>query len=428
MSLLQRVVALFLLVPAIFLFGNCGSSNSHSAIGGSSGSSGNGTTSGSTPVAGQSASAKFLYSSDFIGNRVLGYNVNATSGTISATTQGSAPAHTGPTRVVSDSTGSHLYVINQTSKDLSAYSISRSDGSLTSVPGSPFVISQTPTAVAVSPSGAYVYVTSVNSISTPTSLVYAFAVQNNGSLAAVPGSPFATVNSAQALAIDPQGKYLYVSSYPASSTPAISKVDAFSISSDGALTPVPGSPYTEPNSPNCANGAWDIAIHPSGNVLLLPNMCEGVVIYRIDRTTGSLTLVNGSPFPVPGPAFAAEGNVESIAMDPQGVYFWVTEQYCHGGCSVATGIWKLDTSTGVPTYLSSGSAGCGLIARSDPSGSFVYEIGDTNSNQSCAPGNVPGIWGFNANRGNGSLSNISGSPWKSSNSDESFSDWLAVTP
>jgi 6-phosphogluconolactonase len=341
----------------------------------------------------------------------------------------SAPAHTGPTRVAADSTGNHLYVINQTSNDLSAYSISRSDGSLAGVSGSPYALGQTPTNVAVAPSGKYVYVSTLNSLNNPTSLVYAFAVQSDGSLTAVSRSPFSTVNWAEALAIDPQGKYLYVSSSPLTSTPSVSQVDAFSIDSDGALTEISGAPYTEPNSQFCANGAWDVAIHPSGKFLLLPNLCEGNVIYSIDPTTGTLTLVNGSPFSPPGPGFAATGDVQSIAMDPQGTYFWVTDSYCDSGCSMSTDTWKLDTTTGLPTYISSGIAGCGLLARSDPSGKFLYEVGDTDSIACGGTGNdMPGIWGFNVNRANGGLTNLSGSPWQSPNSDSSFTDGLAITP
>ncbi len=395
---------------------------------GGSGGTGTGTSSGSGSGSGSGqASAKFLYSSNFSGNQVLGYLVNASTGALTPTTQGSAPTHTGPTRVAADSTGSHLYVINQTSQDLSAYSISRSDGSLAAVPGSPFALGQTPTNVAVAPAGNFVYVSTLTSVSTPTSFVYAFAVQSNGSLTAVPGSPFATVNWAQTLAVDPQGKFLYVSSSPETSTASVSQVDAFSISADGALTPVPGTPFTEPNSQFCANGAWDMAIHPSGNFLLLPNLCEGTVIYRIDRASGTLTLVPGSPFAPPGPGFAATGDVQSIAMDPQGTYFWVTDSYCHSGCSMATDTWKLDASTGVATYLTSGNGACGLLARSDPSGKFLYEIGNTQD--ACgSSGTTSGLWGLSVNRTNGSLSNISGSPWQSANSDSQFTDGLAITP
>ena len=376
-----------------------------------------------------SPSPKFLYSSDFSGNKVYEYVVNPTTGAIKPTVQKSAVTHTGPTRVVSDKGGYRLYVVNRTSKDLSAYFINRSNGDLSPVPGSPFKVGNTPYDLAVHPSGHYVYAVTITSTTNPTSFVYAFAVESNGSLKPVPGSPFPTSNWAQALVIDPQGKYLYVSTSPETSYSSTSYVAAYSISStDGALTPVPGSPYEEPNSPNCANGAWDMAVHPSGNFLLLPNMCEGTVIYRIDRSTGTLTLIKGSPFAPPGQGFAATGDVESIAMDPQGEYFWVTDQYCDSGCSTGTDTWKLNTTTGVPTYLESGVAGCGLVVRSDPSGNFVYEIGNTTSNEACGgSGLIPGIWGFSVSRGNGALKNLSGSPWKSPNSDFFNTDGIAVT-
>jgi len=368
---------------------------------------------------------KFLYSSNFSGNKVLGYTVNPSTGAIKATAQGSVATHTGPTRVASEKGGYRLYVINQTSKDLSAYFIYRNTGSLHPVPGSPFKIGVTPTNVAVDPSGKYVYVTTLESTSNPRSDVYAFAVESNGSLKPVPGSPFATANWAFALAIDPQGKYLYVSSSPETSTPSTSQIDAYTISStDGALTPVPGSPYTEPNSQFCANGAWDIAIHPSGNFLVIPNMCEGMVVYKIGRTTGTLSLVKGSPFPVPYPP---SPDVESIAMDPAGQYFWVTTQFCESGCSVSTDTWKLNATTGVPTYLESGIAGCGLLARSAPSGKFVYEVGNINSDCS-GGGTTPGLWGLGVNRSNGAFKKVSGSPWASPNADFFTTVGLAVTP
>jgi len=369
---------------------------------------------------------KFLYSTDSKGNKVHGYVVNPTSGVIKATGQTPPSTHTAPTRVASDKGGYRLYVVNTGSKDLSAYFINRNNGYLSSVPGSPFAIGVTPTDVYVHPSGKYVYVSTMSSTSDPASFVYAFAVQSNGSLKRVAGSPFSTVNWARALTIDPQGKYLYVSSYPESSTPAKSEVDAYSINStDGALTPVPGSPYVEPNSAYCANGAWDIAVHPSGNFLVLPNMCARVVVYRISRTTGTLTLIKGSPFPVPYPPNPV---VESIAMDPLGQYLWISSQYCESGCSQETDTWKFNTTTGVPTYLESGESACGLITRSAPSGKFVYVIGDTQGS-GCAGSNLtPGIWGMSVNRTNGSLKNIPGSPWTSPNSDWFLSDGLAVTP
>ena len=364
---------------------------------------------------------KFLYSTDYQGGKVHGYLVNPTTGSLKPTGQNPPWAHWGPNRVVSDKGGYRLYVINWGSKDLNAYFINRNNGYIYGVPGSPVHIGQNPTDVKVHPSGRYVYVTAQSN------WVYAFHLQSDGSRVTVPGSPFSTVNKPQALAIDPQGKYLYVSSYPASSTPATSEVDAFSISStDGALTPVPDSPYVEPNSQFCSNGAWDMAVHPSGNFLILPNMCEGIVVYQIGRTTGTLTLVSGSPFGVPYPPNPV---VESVAMDPLGQYLWISTEYCHSGCSTSTDTWTFNATTGVPKYVSSGESGCGLLTRADSSGKFGYVIGNTTPNSGCAgTGLTPGIWGMSVNRTSGATTNLSGSPWASPNSDWFTTDGLVITP
>jgi len=369
----------------------------------------------------QLSKPKFLFTSDYNGGKVNGYRVNASSGAIKSTGQAPQTAGAGPTRMASDQGGYRLYVINGQSKNLSAYFIYRNNGYLHAVPGSPFAIGTIPTGVVVHPSGHYVYVTAGEN------WVYAFAVKDDGSLKAVSGSPFSTVDKPETAAIDPKGKYLYVSNYPGTDSPAVSKVDAFVISpADGSLTPVAGAPYTEPNSPSCANGAWDMAMHPSGKFLILPNMCEGLVVYKINQATGTLRLVKGSPFGVPYPPYPV---VQSVAMDPAGKYVWISTEFCESGCSTSTDTWKFNATTGVPTYKESGESGCGLLTRADPSGKFLYVIGDTTPNSGCAgSGLQPGIWGLKVTRSNGAVKNLAGSPWASTNSDWFLTDGLAVTP
>jgi DNA-binding beta-propeller fold protein YncE len=179
------------------------------------------------------------------GDKVYGYLVNPTTGAITPTGQGSAATAQAPARVVSDKGGYRLYVTNLNSKNLDAYFIYRNNGYLHPVPGSPFTIGQTPTGVAVHPSGKFVYVTAENN------WVYAFAVQANGSLTDVAGSPFTTQDDPKGLAIDPKGRFLYVTDLNSD------KLNAYKINNTtGALTVVPGSPYTPPGQTNpcCPSG------------------------------------------------------------------------------------------------------------------------------------------------------------------------------
>jgi len=46
----------------------------------------------------------------------------------------------------------------------------------------------------------------------------------------------------------------------------------------------------------------------------------------------------------------------------------------------------------------------------------------------CGLNDMPGVWGFSVTRASGALNNIFGSPWRSANSDGSFTDGLAITP
>src|SRR5260221_6231900 len=73
----------------------------------------------------------------------------------------------------------------------------------------------------------------------------AYSIGGNGALTPVPGSPFAAGTFPTSVAVDPTAKFAYV-------TNAFSNnVSAYSIGANGALKPVPGSPFaagTEPTS------------------------------------------------------------------------------------------------------------------------------------------------------------------------------------
>jgi 6-phosphogluconolactonase (cycloisomerase 2 family) len=360
----------------------------------------------------QTAPPKFLYSTDYTGGKVHGYLVNPSTGVITPTGQNPPWAHWGPTRVASDKGGYRLYVINWGSKDIDAYFIYRNDGYIYQVPGSPFAIGNNPTGVAVAPSGKFVYVTAMNNY------VYGFAVQSNGSLKPVAGSPFLTQNDPIALAIDPTGHYLYTNdaSYA-------NKIDAFSINeTDGALTPVPGSPFAQtPNA--CDDGGNDIAIDPSGKFLILPQYCTGTEVFRIDSANGSIAQVAGSPFPFPanqGPEVA-----ESVAIDPLDRRVFIDAQICNSGCGNLTETYSLNAQTGALTFLEYGNGGCGNYNRTDPSGKFLYSIGPEGN---CSSGLPTTILGLAINQSNGSLKDVPGSPFPSPNAGTQAQVGLVITP
>jgi 6-phosphogluconolactonase (cycloisomerase 2 family) len=137
---------------------------------------------------------RFLYAADPSGNQVLAFSIQS-DGTLKAVS--GTPALTGnqPVSIATDSQGTFLYVANQGSNSVSAFLIDSSTGALAAVSGSPFPTGgRGPTFVTAS--GAFVYVTEQI-----TNDIAAFAIGSNGALTPVPGSPFNVPTSAQWVAL-----------------------------------------------------------------------------------------------------------------------------------------------------------------------------------------------------------------------------------
>ncbi len=82
----------------------------------------------------------------------------------------------------------------------------------------------------------------------------------------------------------------------------------------GSLTLLPGSPFAAGSDPA------GLAVNPSNKFVYVANhLSNNVSVFAVDGSTGSLTQVSGSPF-------AAGTGPSSIALDPTGNYVYVTNQ------------------------------------------------------------------------------------------------------
>lgn len=197
-------------------------------------------------------SGKFLYVGGQSGG-VIAFSINQTTGALTEIS-GSPFAGGIATKVLAiPTTGNFLYVTDPDRDTVWAYQINTTTGALTPVTGSPFstgVAGNNPQGVAVSPDGRFVFVAN-NSGPLDFGNVVAFSVDTStGALTPVSGSPFIFGPNPQLMAVDPSGQYLYVTITDAGEPPAIGPpgtggLYVFSIiQSTGALTPVPGSPFT----------------------------------------------------------------------------------------------------------------------------------------------------------------------------------------
>lgn len=190
------------------------------------------------------ATGEYLYVNDLSGGRIFAYQINQTSGALTAVTGSpfKLPANGQPTFPVAGGGGEFLYT-NLYAGGIAAFAINTSSGALTVVPGSPFATTSVPGSLCADPSGRFLYATDSNSNSN--GLVDGFAINaTTGALTPVPSSPFATGQYPGSIAIDASGKFVYVSNYQSSS------IYGYALNSNtGSLSGLAGSPFASiPNS------------------------------------------------------------------------------------------------------------------------------------------------------------------------------------
>jgi 6-phosphogluconolactonase len=280
-----------------------------------------------------------------------------------------------PVSVVLTPNGTSLFVANRTSNDISRYQIG-SDGKLTSAGSSQTTIVHdaglmadtglNPLSMAVPASGDLLFVLTQGDMfpaSGPQipSLLEVFAVGSNAALSL--SSSTAVGEDAVAVAVTPDGKYVYV----ANRTDA--QVVGYAVGGGGALTPVFGSPFTAGTAPA------GLAISPDGNFLYVANSgSDSVSVFAIcDNAapgclapTGELTEITNSPF-------SAGVEPVSIAIMPSGKFLYVVDKGSNqvSGFVVATVSGALTATS--PPAISTGSTPLSIAAISaSDTAQFLY--------------------------------------------------------
>ncbi len=258
--------------------------------------------------------AQFAYVANGDSNNVSAYSIGA-DGFLTPVPGSPFAAGNVPESVAVDPTAKFAYVANALSHNVSAYRIG-ADGALKPVEGSPFAAGKNPISVAVDPTGKFSYVANYHGDN-----VSAYSIGADGALTQLTslGSPFAAGNSPVSVAVDPTAKFAYVAVDPTAKFAYVvnggtNNVSAYSIGADGALTPVPGSPFA------AGFGPESLAVDPTGKFAYVANQPgKNFSAYSIGA--------NGALTPVPGSPFAAEGSSESVAVDPTGKFAYVANRF-----------------------------------------------------------------------------------------------------
>ncbi len=369
---------------------------------------------------------RFAYVTD-ASAAVFGFSVDATTGVLSPIPGSPFPTETAPSSVTVDPTGRFLYVANAGSNNVSGFMIDATTGALTSIPGSPFATRDSPSSLVVDPSARFAYIAVQN-------FILGYTINDTtGALTELPGSPFVNTDGATSVAVEPSGRFAYVLDLGFLSTYAI---DA----TTGTLAQIPNS------SVPAASGE-PVVVDPSGRFLYVPDRGANTVLhflidtttgiastaspvrtrdmpvgmalsrgtapvtitprfayvvnqfsndvsgFTIDPTTGVLTPITGSPFPVGGE------DPEEMAVDSSGQFAYVANF-----TSDTVSGFAIDPTTGVLAPIAGSPFPVGVAPSSvavDPSGRFAYVANRGSDN----------ISGFTINTITGTLIPIAGSPF-----------------
>ena len=225
------------------------------------------------------------------------------------------------------------------------------------------------------PAGDFLYVTN-----SAAGNVSAFSILSNGALSPVLGTPFAGQSGNNAIAVASNAGYAYTVS---ANTNAIL---ASAINPDtGALSQLPLNPYSVGRAPSA------IVVNPGNTLVFTANLTDNSISSLTIGAEGTLTQNVGSPY-------AAGNQPQSLAINPNGNFL-----YASNGGDNTLSVFAIAVSgalvpiVGSPVATGLGPRGIAI----DPSGNFVYVTNATSQSLSV----------YSIDPVSGALTPLSGSPF-----------------
>jgi 6-phosphogluconolactonase (cycloisomerase 2 family) len=277
-----------------------------------------------------------------------------------------APAELSPWAVALDPSGLYLYVANSGSAVVSTYGVNP-DGSLAPLfNASTGAMNNNSYSLAVDPAGPYLYVGVDDNVdmNAPPGVVEAFAI-NAGVLTPVTGalgsSSYPAGNDPYALALDPVNPLLY------GAMVYDSTIFGYAVGVGGQLAAVANSPFAFGGG-NPVSQPWGVAIHPTGGLMYVTDqLMNTVTAYRY--------AANGNLVQAGGP-YAVGLGPEGVTIDPTGSFLYVSNS---GDGTVSgftinpdTTLTAIAGSPFVSTMANIPSTGTPTTVQVDPSGQFAY--------------------------------------------------------
>jgi 6-phosphogluconolactonase (cycloisomerase 2 family) len=275
-------------------------------------------------------SRKFAYVANYGEATVSAYSISPT-GTLAEVNAGTVAAGTNPTAIAfGGSTKQYAYVTNVGSNNVSMYSIDGTTGALTHMGN--IAAGSRPRSISIDSPGQFAYVANQDSFD-----ISVYKIETNGTLTvvdqngAVAGTTIGAGTNPSSIAVDPTGKYVYVTNQ------LTDDISSYLTDPNGLLTVIDqdGAGLTKP----AGNAPVAMAFDPTGTFAYVANYdSNNISAYSIATGTGLLNLIGTYPAGS-GPVF--------VGVDPTGNYAFVANEK-----SDDVSIYAISKATANPGTLS----------------------------------------------------------------------------
>ncbi len=237
-----------------------------------------------------------------------------------------------------------------------AYSINATTGALTLLPGSPYTLAEAVGCIQFLPGGNFAYATP--GVEGTGNHLVTLAKDASGNLSVV--SSITLPSYPDGLAVDPQGKFLYVASEAITENGSAYAYGYTIDSTTGGLTPVEGTPLQLPN-----NTYAFFSFDPSGNFLYFADSSETAIRnFKVNRDSGALT---------------ASASFINPCVNPNAVRFTPDGQFAFTSCSTGGVVsFSVDAAGQLTPISTAPTKAVPQGVTVDPSGQFLYLISDFN--------------------------------------------------
>ncbi len=211
-----------------------------------------------------------------------------------------------------DALGRWVFASHNRSAAIEVFAV-QANGDLLPVAGSPFPTADNPSSLTVHPSGRFLYTCNNNEVE-------GFAIdQTTGALSALAGSPYVVGSSPRGIAIDPKGDALYSGHmFGADRGLVVHNLDP----QTGVLSASSSFPL---NTSLASRPGKHLAVSPDGTRLVCSDLDKGIFVFDVDRATRALSLAQPAPYDLGGFLSGAmtlntHGTVLYVTVTGQGLH------------------------------------------------------------------------------------------------------------